>query len=135
VRKLRHLGLVVLEAADALVELGHADVGGVGDLGIAVHYRLHRHRGRGIRLDRDGVLAAERFLDDLGHLRGDLVAVGAHGRSCPAQRLALLRVRRTDRRKGENRGNTDAHRGSERPGSANSSLVSFHEIFLIHKGP
>ena len=45
----------------------HERIGGLGDLAVAVHHRLHGDGGRGIRLDRDGVLAAERLFDDLDH--------------------------------------------------------------------
>ena len=94
VHELRLGRLVVLEAADALLELGHADVGGVGDLAVAIHHRLHGDGGRRVGLHGDGVFAAERLLDDLRHRGGDRVAVGADLRRGPAQRLALLRLGR-----------------------------------------
>ena len=101
VHELRHLGLVVLEPADALMELAHADVGRVGDLSGAVHHRLHGNGGRGVRLDGDSVFAAERLLDDPAHQGGDLVAVRADRGGRPPHRLALLCVGRVDRRKSE----------------------------------
>ena len=86
--ELRHLGLVVLESADTLIELAHADVGRVGDLSGAVHHCLHGNGGRGIRLDGDSVFAAERLLEDLAHRGGDHVAVRAD-RGGSAHRIGL----------------------------------------------
>jgi hypothetical protein len=87
--ELRLGGREILEAADAFLELGHADVGGVRDLGLAVHHRLHRDGGGGVGLHGDGVLAAERLFDDLRHRGGDRVAIGADLCGGPADRLAL----------------------------------------------
>ena len=97
VHELRLGRLEVLEGADALLELRHADVGRVGDLALAIHHRLHGDRRRLVGLHGDGVFAAERLLDDLRHRGGDRVAVGAHLRRGPAQRLALLRIGRRHR--------------------------------------
>ena len=124
VHELRLDGLVVLEAADALAELGHADVGGVGDLALAVHHRLHGDGRVGVGLHGDGVFAAERLLDDLRHRGGDRVAVGADLRRGPAQRLALLRVGRL--RRGKRQQRRDRQRGRRRdarPFSSSSSIL------------
>ena len=118
--------LEVLEAADALVELGHADVGGVGDLAFAVHHRLHGDGRGGIRLHGDGVFAAQRLLDDLRHRGGDRVAVGTDLRRGPAQRLALLRLGRLQRR--------DRQHGGEGGGGCGERISKFHlghRCFLI----
>ena len=45
-------GLEVLEAFDTLVELAHADVGGVGDLAFPAHRRFHGDDRRRVGLDR-----------------------------------------------------------------------------------
>ena len=113
VHDLRLGRLVVLERADALLELGHADVGRVGDLALAIHHRLHGDRRRLVGLHRDGVFAAERLLDDLRHRGGDRVAVGAHLRRGPAQRLALLRRRRVRHGGREHRGHGHGRHGQK----------------------
>ena len=85
---------VILETAFVLIDLGHPDVGRVADLPVAVHRRLHGGGRRGIGIDGDGVLAAERVLQHFGHLGRDLVAVRTRTGCGPADRLALRCVSR-----------------------------------------
>src|SRR5207302_9681503 len=87
---------VVAERAVAGRVFRHADVGGVADLAIALHGRLHGRGRRRIGIDGDGIFATERRLDDLGHRGGDLVAIGVYTGDRPADRLAL-RLRRLRR--------------------------------------
>jgi hypothetical protein len=89
VHDLRLRGLVVVEATNALLELAHADVRRVGDLGVAIHDHSHGDgRGR-IGIDGGEVFVAERALDNLRDRSCDRIAVRADWRCRPAQQFAL----------------------------------------------